>query len=237
MSTVKVNELSTYSGTDISVETGKTISGTASQFKMTDVVQGDVLYGSAADTLSRLAAGTSGQYLQTAGAGANPVWAAVAGHTPIASQWRLNTDVASGGQDPIDANLEVADQDGYGSLGAAMTESSGVFTFPATGYWLVIYNWTFQPSNYSNDCSCWIDATIDNGSNWVEQARTYESGAGAYENPKRSASATAIIDVTDVANVKVQFGWSINLNGGTRVTYGDSTKQETGFTFVRLGDT
>ena len=50
-------------------------------------------------------------------------------------------------------------------------------------------------------------------------------------------SATAIIDVTDVANVKVQFGWSINLNGGTRVTYGDSTKQETGFTFVRLGDT
>ena len=61
MSTVKVNELSTYSGTDISVETGKTISGTASQFKMTDVVQGDVLYGSAADTLSRLAAGTAGQ--------------------------------------------------------------------------------------------------------------------------------------------------------------------------------
>ena len=50
-------------------------------------------------------------------------------------------------------------------------------------------------------------------------------------------NATAIIDVTDVANVKVQFGWSINLNGGTRVTYGDSTKQETGFTFVRLGDT
>ena len=76
MSTVKVNELSTYSGTDISVEAGKTISGTASQFKMTDVVQGDVLYGSAADTLSRLAAGTAGQVLQTQGAGANTVWAA-----------------------------------------------------------------------------------------------------------------------------------------------------------------
>jgi hypothetical protein len=154
-----------------------------------------------------------------------------------ASQWRLTTDVASGGQDPINANLEVADQNGYGSLGSAMTESSGVFTFPSTGFWLVIYNWTFSPSNYSNDCSCWIDATIDNASNWVEQARTYESGAAAYENPKRSASATAIIDVTSTTNVKVQFGWSININGGTRTTYGDSTKQETGFTFVRLGDT
>ena len=165
-------------------------------------------------------------------------WAAVAGHTPIASQWRLTADVASGGQDPIDANLEVADQDGYGSLGAAMTEASGVFTFPSTGIWLIIYNWTFQPSNYSNDCSCWIDATIDSPTNtWVEQSRTWAAGAVALDIAKMSASTTAIIDVTSVSTVKVQFGWSINLNGGTRVTYGDSTRQETGFTFVRLGDT
>ena len=73
MSTVKVNELSTYSGTDISIETGKTVAGTASQFKMTDVVQGDVLYGSAADTLSQI----SSWYLWSSiyrqqGAGANP---------------------------------------------------------------------------------------------------------------------------------------------------------------------
>jgi len=79
MSTVKVNTISTWTGSDVGIETGKTISGTASQFKMTDVVQGDVLYGSAADTLSRLAPGTSGQVLQTQGAGANPVWAADAG--------------------------------------------------------------------------------------------------------------------------------------------------------------
>ena len=175
----------------------------------------------------------------TSDASGNATWAAAAGGLTAASQWRLTTDVASTGQDPIDANLEVADQDSYGSLGAAMTESSGVFTFPSTGFWLVIYHWTFQPANYSNSCSCWIDATIDNGSNWVEQAITYESAAAAYENPKRSASATAIIDVTDVANVKVRFGWSINIvaTGGTRTTYGDSTKQETGFTFLRLADT
>ena len=160
-----------------------------------------------------------------------------AGGLTAASQWRLTTDYAGAGEDPIAANLEVADQDGYGSLGSAMTESSGVFTFPSTGFWLVIYNWTFQPSNYSNDCSCWIDATIDDGSNWVKQAKTWTSGGGASEIKKMSASATAIIDVTDVANVKVQFGWSINLNGGTRVTYGDSDMMETGFTFLRLADT
>jgi len=40
----------------------------------TTITQGDILYGSAANTLSKLAAGTSGQYLKTQGAGANPVW-------------------------------------------------------------------------------------------------------------------------------------------------------------------
>jgi hypothetical protein len=49
MSTVKVNELSTWTGSDISIETGKTVAGTASQFKMTG--------------------GTSGQYVQTDGSG------------------------------------------------------------------------------------------------------------------------------------------------------------------------
>jgi len=79
MSQVKVNSISTWTGNDVTIETGKTVSGTASQFKMTDVVQGDVLYGSAADTLSRLPAGTSGQVLKTQGAGANPQWAADVG--------------------------------------------------------------------------------------------------------------------------------------------------------------
>ena len=82
MSTVKVNTISTWTGNDVGIETGKTISGTASQFKMTDVVQGDVLYGSAADTLSRLAPGTSGEVLKTQGAGANPQWAAGGTNTP-----------------------------------------------------------------------------------------------------------------------------------------------------------
>ena len=93
MSKVLTNEIGSYTGTDVAVETGKTISGTASQFKMTDVVQGDVLYGSAADTLSRLAPGTAGQYLQTAGAGANPVWATVSTTSDIEL---LNTYEPSG---------------------------------------------------------------------------------------------------------------------------------------------
>lgn len=53
---------------------------TASKVNLTAVVatsqaQGDVFYASSASVISRLGAGTSGQFLQTLGAGANPAWA------------------------------------------------------------------------------------------------------------------------------------------------------------------
>ncbi len=59
---------------------------TASKVKLSAVViasqaQGDVIYASDATTLTRLGAGTDGQFLKTQGAGANPVWATVSAGT------------------------------------------------------------------------------------------------------------------------------------------------------------
>ena len=125
MSTVKVNELSTWTGNDISIETGKTVAGTASQFKMTDVVQGDVLYGSAADTLSRLAPGTSGQFLQTTGAGANPVWASLGDNTPSFSASAAETGLTTASYNKITAGTEMYD------VGGCYDTSTGKFTVPA----------------------------------------------------------------------------------------------------------
>jgi len=116
MSTVKVNTISTWTGSDVGIETGKTISGTASQFKMTDVVQGDVLYGSAADTLSRLAPGTSGQVLQTQGAGANPVWAADAQGKVLQVLQSVKTDTASTTSVATFVDIAGTDQAGAGSV-------------------------------------------------------------------------------------------------------------------------
>ena len=46
--------------------------------KLADATQGDVIYYAAAGAPAQLSAGTSGHFLKTQGAGANPVWAAVA---------------------------------------------------------------------------------------------------------------------------------------------------------------
>ena len=108
MSTVKVNELSTYSGTDISIETGKTIAGTASQFKMTG--------------------GSSGQYVQTDGSGglsfATVAETGFVGYTVYTSSdtWSKSTNSPT----KIIVEVQAAGGSGaYGSAGANSCSGSG----------------------------------------------------------------------------------------------------------------
>lgn len=66
------------------------------------VIQGDILYGSAANTLSALAAGTSGYVLKTQGAGANPVWGLLGKATTYTGDGNDNRDIAHGlGRTPV----------------------------------------------------------------------------------------------------------------------------------------
>jgi hypothetical protein len=237
MSTVKVNTISTWTGSDVGIETGKTISGTASQFKMTDVVQGDVLYGSAADTLSRLAPGTSGQYLQTAGAAANPTWATVTGGLSAASQWRLTTSFTNDAE-PIASNLEEADAPlGFGVLGSSMTQASGIFTFPSTGYWHITFQHNFHGNTnvYEKETHCKITTTTNNATYAVAADGVQSSGQNNPNNVRGSASTSYIFDVTDTANCKVRFDILVADSGTT--TLGSTDYLRTGMTFIKLGDT
>ncbi len=74
---------------DVAIDnTGAT---TVTDLTMTGEAQGDVLYFNGSNWV-KLAAGTSGQFLQTQGAGANPQWAAAAGSGDITDVG----DIASG---------------------------------------------------------------------------------------------------------------------------------------------
>ena len=52
-----------------------------------------------------------------------------------ADQWRITANHS--GVADITANWERVDTDGYGTIGSAMTESSGIFSFPSTGIYLI----------------------------------------------------------------------------------------------------
>ena len=129
-----------------------------------------------------------------------------------------------------------------GNIGSALTESSGVFSFPSTGYYKIDYIIGFR--NQSSDHAftevyCQLFYTQDNSS--------YTDGATSFINVPAISSAnvyangtgSAILDVTNTSNVK--FKLKINAYAGASqqngIVIGSSTSIATGFTCVRLGDT
>jgi hypothetical protein len=69
----------------------------------------------------------------------------------MADQWRLTTQTnfVTETYTDITANWERNDNSGYSVMGTGMTESSGVFTFPSTGYYLIMAVGSFQQNSTS----------------------------------------------------------------------------------------
>jgi len=150
----------------------------------------------------------------------------------MADQWRLNTDLAANGSNVvITANLERVDDTGAGFIGSAMSVSSGIFTFPSTGIYLVNVVWDFSASgNALTDADVKIHTTTDN-STYDQTTANYSSCAAG---SKLTGYAQHIFDVTNTTNCKVKFVYYVNTAATLR---GSSTQTETGFNFIRLGAT
>ena len=161
-------------------------------------------------------------------------WATAGGGITHASQWRPTGD-ATGDINPI-ANVEQNDTALYGNLGTAMSVSSGNFTFPVTGYWLVniIGGYFFNGDSAYNEIS--IQATANNSS---YELKAY-SGCLLQQTASApgfgNASATFLFDITDLTNQKVRFCNNVTNNSATLMG-GTNYNTGTMMTFVRLADT
>ena len=156
----------------------------------------------------------------------------VGGGITTSSQWRVTTSF-TGAAEPIDSNWEEVDAPaGFGILGSSMTESSGIFTFPSTGYWLIGFH--FAAFSDSQGATAYIEGhiyTTTDNSTYAQAANPRLSLAGStYTN---SAFGSFIHDVTNTSNDKVQF--RITSNAGTII--GNTGYNRTYATFTRLGDT
>jgi hypothetical protein len=153
-----------------------------------------------------------------------------------ADQWRLNATLSGVTDQYITANLERVDSTGWGKIGTGMSESSGVFTFPSTGIWLVKYQFLSYASG-TNDG--FVDSQIHittNNSSYAEISRNYAGHPNNGGNIGGQGSmCESLIDVTDTSNVKVKF--YINSLLSTTTIYGATDTTGTGFSFIRLGDT
>ena len=116
-----------------------------------------------------------------------------------------------------------------------MSQSSGIFTFPSTGYWFVTFKLNISASNIDN-CSAVIRATTDNFSSVdlnISESTTNPGNGGQGQND--TAVTSSLIDVTDTSNVKVKFQASSLLSGNT--VNGNTNSSYTSMIFIRLGDT
>ena len=100
---------------------------------------------------------------------------------------------------PIASNLARVNTYGFGDaskIGSGMTQSSGVWTFPATGLYLVQVFGNVYSANHSQTNTLQIRYTADGGGNWatasVGAQGIYDQGINSYGR----ISVDALIDVT-----------------------------------------
>ena len=151
-----------------------------------------------------------------------------------ADAWRVTTNftnVGNGVAETITANWERADVS-FEKIGTGLTESSGLFSFPSTGKYLIIALASYYPAGANSNIQFYSAITTDNGSNFTTVGLALSGAAGA-DRPE-NIGFNYICDVTETTNTKIHFGTV----GATNVTWqGNTNSQRLGFTCVRLGDT
>ena len=150
-----------------------------------------------------------------------------------ATIWRLTTSF-TGNAAPIASNWEVDDTYANGLIGSGMTESSGVFTFPGTGYWLVMLHMSHFGGDSDNQyITCIVEYSSNSGSSWAEAVRTYTHTGDA--NEYANSSVHKIFDITNTSTQKVRM--NTTSQDANAHTMGDTSESATWVTFIKLADT
>ena len=147
-----------------------------------------------------------------------------------ADQWRITSNW-NGGVNPITANWERNDTV-FAKIGTGMSESSGTFTFPSTGIYKVELLILSTKSGGTSQYNAAKIMITENNSSYTERATGYSSVSldGAWGG----AYVQTNMDVTDTANIKVQFGV---VNQSASDFLGNTGVNKTTATFTRIGDT
>ena len=156
----------------------------------------------------------------------------------MVDQFRLTGDFdIPTSEGSITSNLERSDTRGAASFGSIqMSQSSGVFTFPSTGFYLVIFTVQFYASANDGNLQALIKFTSDNSS-YNTTALIQQSANANQSISFGSGAVTVLLDITDTTNQKVKFNLGAGPSGTAAKARGDTDQNETTMTFIRIGDT
>ena len=118
-----------------------------------------------------------------------------------------------------------------------MTVSSGIWTFPSTGFWKIdVSAQAYRAGGHQSAYNQW--RTILSTDNFSSDFLGAIADVGYFDNYNATrfggGSSSVIFDVTNVSTHKLKF--LSNIQDGASMS-GHSTNPSTMFQFVRLGDT
>ena len=167
---------------------------------------------------------------------ANGILALTNGITEV-DQWYLTTNISNSGNDAVISSwsrFTQANVSAASPIGTGMSHSSGVFTFPSTGKWLVIFLGHYLLAQNDNVVVI-TKVTINNSA--YNAIATAKDGNSASNSTSGSATSFSFIDVTNTSNVKVHF-YATSIASGSQVDgYNSGNGIQTSALFLRLGDT
>ena len=154
----------------------------------------------------------------------------------MADAWVQSTSYSkTGGAADVTANW-VRHSNGasyVGHIGTGMSESSGIFTFPTTGIYMVTSTLAARTDGgYASYAGMRQYFSNSSGSSYNVVASGYEHGDRA--SAHFVSNQTVLYDITNASTARIKFDIE---NSHTIRVFGNSVNRNTGATFIRLGDT
>ena len=223
MSEIRVTNIIGETGTD-AVNFSKGINISSGVCTATSFV------GSGANLTSLPAGNLTGTLPAISGANLTGISAGI----EMAQQWRV-TSSSQGNQTPLTA-WEAIDTGGQGNIGSAMSVSSGIFTYPTTGIYLILFTLSGYSDNHTQNVIGSIEHTTNNSS-YSTVASGFD-GIYDFNNSYPSWGDTFtmhMVDITDTSNQKTRFVYGAGQGG--EYVHGNSNYSYTTATFIRLAAT
>ena len=149
----------------------------------------------------------------------------------MVDHWRTNAQV-QGNQAPIQ-NWERVDNH-FSVQGTGMTQSSGVWTFPQTGLYLVTYTGHGYLNSTTNYIGLYFSVSTNSGASYESPSlgHAYFGAAGQGYN---GASNQVVLNVTNASTFRFYIYFTSN-NSTAPILQGHTSRTLTNLVIMRLGD-
>jgi len=149
--------------------------------------------------------------------------------------YRLAANTSATSSNDFTQSFTLASNRSYGALvpgGTGMSYSSGIWTFPATGMYLVHMHFRCYRNGALDYMEVFGNVTSDNSS--YNEAMNAMMGWGNHNSTTyQSCDNWCIFDVTDTSTHKMKFTWA----GSHSVAFAGGNTNASNITFMRIGDT